>query len=233
MEKCEVKEIPYDLKGQDVFIGLDMSAKIDLTSVAFVLPIKDNNIIKYICYSHSFIPNREKLQERILKDRQPYDAWEQKEFLSVTDTEIVDQNAVIKFVIDTCNKNNWKISKWCFDPANASKIMMDVSNMGYEVVEVFQSHKSLNESTAGFREQVYSGNVLYTYNPLLNFAMANAIIKTNNGLIKIDKDATIKRIDPIDAMLAAYKLAYYWDTEPKIPELTEEYINNFYNKLKS
>ncbi|WP_255492178.1 hypothetical protein [Cetobacterium sp. 2A] len=61
---------------------------------------------------------------------------------------------------------------------------MDLEVQGYEVTEVFQSHKSLNESTQGFREQVYSGNIIYVYNPLLNYAMGNTVIKQNNGLIK-------------------------------------------------
>ena len=87
--------------------------------------------------------------------------------------------------------------------------MMDLSDEGYDVEEVFQSHKSLNESTQGFREQVYCGNILYLYNPVLNYAMSNAVIRRNNGLIKIDKDAAKKRIDPVDAVLCAYKLAMY------------------------
>lgn len=227
-KKCEVEKIPYDLKNKDVYIGLDISAKIDLTSVAFIIPIWDKDKMKYVCFSHSFIPNTEKLQERIFKDKVAYDAWKEQKFLTVTDTDIVDQNQVIEYVINTCKENNWKINKWCFDPANASKMMIDVANMGYEVVEVFQSHKSLNEATAGFREQVYSGNVLYTYNPLLNFAMANAMIKPHENMIKIDKDATTKRIDPVDAMLCAYKLAYYAEFEPKPIELTADYIKNFF-----
>ena len=40
---CEVKKITYDLKGKDVFVGFDMSAKVDLTSVAFIIPIFDKN----------------------------------------------------------------------------------------------------------------------------------------------------------------------------------------------
>ena len=213
---CEVKEIPYDLKNRSVYVGFDMSAKIDLTSVAFIIPILTDEldqtgkkIVKYIVFSHSFIPNREKLIERKAVDKVPYDAWERNGYLTITDTPIVDQNAVMQYVLDTCEKNNWNIECLCFDPANASKLMMDLSDQGYVVEEVYQSHKSLNESTAGFREQVYSKNVLYLNNPLLNYSMSNAVIKTNNGLIKIDKDATTKRIDPIDAILCGYKLALY------------------------
>ena len=56
---------------------------------------------------------------------------------------------------------------------------------------------------------MYCRNILYTYNPLLNYAMGNAVIRQREGLIKIDKDATSKRIDPVDAMLCAFKLALY------------------------
>lgn len=228
-KKCEVKEIPYNLDNQDVYVGFDMSAKIDLTSVGFVIPIMDNEIPKYIIFSHSFIPNREKLAERIMVDKVPYDSWEERGFLTVTNTPIVDQNQVMNYVTEMCEKNNWTIKNLCFDPSNASKLMMDLSNKGYEVIEVYQSHKSLNESTAGFREQVYSGNVYYIYNPILNFAMGNAVTKTNNGLIKIDKDATRKRIDPIDALLGAFKLAMYHEFQFDINKfLTDDNLDKLY-----
>ena len=213
---CEVDEIPIDIHGMRVYVGFDMSAKTDLTSVAFIIPYlsgefdsEGKEIVKYIVYSHSFIPNREKLMERKAKDKVDYDAWERIGFLTVTNTPIVDQSAVMKYVLETCEKNDWKIECLCFDPANAAKLMMDLSDEGYTVEEVFQSHKSLNESTQGFRDQVYCRNVLYTYNPLLNYSMSNAVIRQNQGLIKIDKDATKKRIDPVDAILCAYKLAQY------------------------
>lgn len=215
-KKCQVEEIPINTRGMDVYVGFDMSAKIDLTSVAFMIPFQSGEkdqtgkeIIKYILYSHSFVPNREKLAERKAKDKVDYDAWERQGFLTVTNTPIVDQNAVMRYAIETCEKNEWCIKTLCFDPANASKLMMDLSDEGYEVEEVFQSQRSLNEATQGFREEVYSGNILYIYNPVLNYAMSNAVIRQNQGLIKIDKDATTKRIDPVDATLCAFKLAMY------------------------
>ena len=230
---CQVDEIPIDTRGFDVYVGFDMSAKIDLTSVAFVIPFeseeKDEDgktIVKYIVYSHSFIPNREKLAERKAKDKVDYDAWERMGFLTVTDSPIVDQAAVMKYVLTTCEKHGWNIKTLCFDPANASKIMMDLSDEGYDVEEVFQSHKSLNESTQGFREQVFARNILYTYNPLLNYAMSNAVVKRSNGLIKIDKDATTKRIDPVDAVLCAYKLAMYHEFYPSILKGIDQFLES-------
>ena len=213
---CELKELPIKLYGQPVYVGFDMSAKTDLTSVTFMIPYLsgeyDGNgkeIVKYYFWTHSFIPTREKLHEHIVKDKVPYDEWERQGFLEVTNTPIVDQGKVMRYVMEECEKYNLKIQCLCFDPANASKLMMDLSDEGYDVEEVFQSHKHLNEATQGFREQVFCKNVGYLPNPLLNYAMSNAVVRQNNGLIKIDKDATTKRIDPVDATLCAYKLAMF------------------------
>lgn len=233
---CEIKKCRIDLSGRPVYVGFDMSAKIDLTSVAFIIPYQTDQfdstgkkVVRYYLWVHSFIPTMEKLREHIIKDKVPYDAWERLGFLTLTNTPIVDQSAVMRYVLDTCEKLDLEIQCLCFDPANASKLMVDLSNEGYTVEEVYQSHKSLNESTQGFREQVYSGNVEYERNPLFNYAMSNAVIRTNNGLIKIDKDATTKRIDPVDATLAAFKLALYHDFEA---ENMNEYIEKFLEEME-
>lgn len=230
-KKCQVKEIPFEIEKRSVYVGFDMSAKIDLTSVSFILPIMDSGIAKYVVFSHSFIPNREKLMERKVIDKVPYDSWEEHGYLTVTNTSIVDQEQVMNYVLNMCRSNKWKIEHLCFDPANASKLMMDLETKGYEVTEVYQSHKSLNESTAGFREQVYSGNIFYTYNPLLNYAMGNTVIKTNNGLIKIDKDASRKRIDPVDSTLCAFKLAQYHEFALDLGKYVEDdYLDKMYGE---
>lgn len=214
---CQIDKIPFDITGMPVYVGFDMSAKIDLTSVAFIIPFKSDEIdeitgkpvVKYLVFSHSFIPNRAKLMERVAIDKVPYDAWEKQGYITVTDSEIVNQSVVMKYVTDFIAKYKLDLQMLCFDPANASKLMTDLDDAGYDVEEVFQSHKSLNESTQGFREQTYCKNIIYLYNPVLNYSMSNAVIKTRDGLIKIDKDATTKRIDPVDAILCAFKLALY------------------------
>lgn len=232
-KKCEAKKLPIDIKGRPVYVGFDMSAKIDLTSVAFVIPYRNGKmdqtgreITEYIVLSHSFIPNQEKLMERVFKDKVPYDAWERQGYITITNSEIVDQNVVMDYVLNFCKENELDIQTLCFDPANASKLMIDLSDEGYIVEEVYQSHKSLNEATQGFREEVFMGTVCYLYNPVLNYSMSNAVIKKNNGLIKIDKDATTKRIDPVDATLCGYKLARYHEFTNAREEALDKFLEN-------
>lgn len=229
---CQVKKILYDLKGRRVFVGFDMSSKIDLTSVAFVIPILERKKVIYIVFTHSFIPNEEKLRERTLKDKVPYSTWLGK-YLTITNTPVVDQGQVMEYVVKFCKENELVIDTLCFDPANASKLMLELSNEGYSVEEVYQSHKSLNEATEGFREEVYCKNVIYLENPLFNFAMSNAVISRSNGLIKIDKDATKKKIDPVDATLCAYKLARYFDVKQEfdINKSVDSFLERFANKF--
>ncbi len=208
---CEAAGFPESWDGAECYVGFDMSAKIDLTSIAVVVPVMTDGRVVYWIHSHSFVPSREKLLERRSKDKAPYDVWAQEGYITVTDTPIVDQEAVLRYVQDYLSAHHLKAVSYCFDPANASKLMMELDKDGYDVEEVYQSVKSLNEATQGFREQVYSGNVRYERNPVLNFAMANAVVRSNGGLIKIDKDLARKRIDPVDAVLCAFKLAMYHD----------------------
>ena len=204
-----VAVLPIDITGRPVYVGFDMSAKIDLTSITFVIPVLDGERVIYWIHSHSFVPNRAKLRERTSKDKAPYDLWERQGYITCTDSEIVDQSAVMAYVLEYVRVHNLKIVSLCFDPANASKLMMDLDKEGYDVQEVYQSVKSLNEATQGFREQVYAGNVRYERNPVLNFSMANAVVRSSGGLIKIDKDKARKRIDPVDSTLCGFKLAMY------------------------
>lgn len=227
---CEVKQLPYDIKGKPVYIGFDMSAKIDLTSVSFIVPLMIEDTPKYILFSHSFVPSIEKLREHEIKDKMPYSYWAEAGYITVTNTQIVDQQAVWDWTKAFCEEQELNIHTLCFDPANASKMMMDLSGQGYKCVEVYQSYRSLNESTAGFREQVYCGNIFYLHNPVLTFAMNNAMVRQNNGLIKIDKDACIKRIDPVDATLGAYKLAQYHEFELDMSKyLSSEFLQKLYS----
>lgn len=216
-KRCEVQELPIDIRGLQCVIGVDMSAKIDLTSVCFVIPYQDENemdeegnpVVKYILLQHSFIPNRDKLIERELTDKFPYAAAEMKGELSVTDSDIVNQKKIMLWALDKANELGLEIYGWACDPWNSAYFMTELSEKGHNVFDVSQSYGGLSEATKEFRCEVYQKHVIYQPDSLLNFCMRNAVEKSHDGKIMIDKDKKTRRIDIIDAVINAFKIARY------------------------
>ena len=230
---CECKEYPIDIRNRSVYVGFDLSKRNDLTSVAFIIPYQSDEIgqdgkavVHYVVLHHSFIPSWEKLHEHMAKEKQPYDVWEKLGFITVTETQIVDQTAVMLYVLQMCEEYNWHIECFAFDPAGASKIMMDLSNEGYEVEEVWQSPRSLNDATTGFRDTTYAGRVHYLPDPLLNYSMSNAVTKRNQGFIKIDKEVNNDKIDPVDALICGFKLAMYHEFDSFVLDAIDAWLNS-------
>lgn len=214
-KKCEVPELPVDITGIPCVVGLDLSAKIDLCSICFCIPFLNEDkrdaagepMPQYILLQHSFVPNRQKLLEREASDKVPYTAWEQQGWLSITDSQIVDQNFVKLWVKKFAEDHGLHIETWAFDPHNSALFMSSLSDEGEDVFEVYQSFSGLNDATIGLREEIIQGNVYHLADPLFSFCMSNAVVRSSDGRIKIDKDAAAKRIDPIDASICAFKVA--------------------------
>lgn len=214
-KKCEVSELPIDIAGLPCVVGLDLSAKIDLCSVCFCIPFinedkldaADEPVPQYILLQHSFIPSREKLLEREASDKVPYTAWAESGWLSVTNSQIVDQNFVKLWVKRFAEDHGLKVETWAFDPHNSALFMSSLSDEGENVIEIYQSYSGLNDPTVGLREEIIQGNVYHLPDPLFSFCMSNAVTRSSDGRIKIDKDQTTKRIDPVDASICAFKCA--------------------------
>lgn len=234
---CEVKKIPVDIRGMSCVVGVDLSTKTDLCAVCIVIPYKSETetdaegqpVTKYIVTQHSFIPNREKLLEHETVDKMPFTAWEQMGLLTVTDTQIVDQKAVMMWVLDYVREHGLRIDCWAVDPYNASLFMTTLDERGEKVWEVYQSYSGLNDATVAMREEVYQGNILYEPDPLLNFAMRNAVVRYSDGRIKIDKDRAKNRIDPVDAMICGFKYAQLMEQNGQAQSQLEQAMDAWLN----
>lgn len=207
-KKCESDKTIEDYKGNDCFIGLDLSSGGDLCSLSFIFPHSVSNEKKYFIHSHSFIPSN-RVAEHIKTDSAPYDIWIRDGLLTVTETLggiKTDYKYILKYLEDTIKKYNLTVKMICYDPHNASAFLHDLNELGISVLEILQTPRNLNDPTCDFRLEVEAGNVLYDKkNALLSWSVANAEIVSNSyGEIKIDKNLERKRIDPVDSILDAW-----------------------------
>ncbi|MHB8983759.1 MAG: terminase large subunit [Carboxydocellales bacterium] len=200
---CGVDEMP-DTKGKECFVGIDLSSKIDLASTGFEIPLEDG---QYAIYSHSFMPEDTLVAKRNT-DKVPYDLWVKQGWITTTPGAVVDYNFIEQYIKNTAKENGWIIKELDFDPYNATQFAQNMQNDGYECVEIRQGIKTLSEPTKNFRELVYSRKILHNKNPVLYWALSNAVTRQDhNENIMLDKSKTVQRIDPITAVINAHTRA--------------------------
>ena len=178
---------------------------------------------KYFIKTHSFIP-ASRVDEHIKTDKVPYDVWIEKGLVTPTYTLggiKTDYKYILSYLQMLIEEYNLKPQMICYDPHNASAFLSDLEAMGWDSISITQTAKELNDATVDFRLEILTGNIeiegvetgkerkkVVPVDELLTWSIANAkTISNNYGEIKIDKDISEDRIDPIDAIIDAWKLA--------------------------
>lgn len=199
-----------DFKGQECYVGLDLSAGGDLTSLALVFSFTENGTKKYYVFTHSFMPEK-RVQEHIKTDKVPYDLWIKNELITVTQTMggiKTDYKYIISYLQKLMTDYDLKIVAICYDPHNASAFLTDLDALGTDCISISQSAKSLNDATVDFRLEILSGNVQHDGNEALRWSLANAKTTSNSfGEIKIEKEYNTERIDIVYAIIDAWTIA--------------------------
>ncbi|WP_101844222.1 terminase large subunit [Halobacillus sp. Marseille-P3879] len=195
-----------DISGKEVYIGIDLSATLDLTSVAFLIPIGED---KFVVKGHSFMPENT-LMSKMNTDKVPYDLYERQGWLSFTPGDVVDYRFLQKYIDEQVEKYNWKVKALYYDDWNATQFANNAADLGYITVKVVQGMKTLAPASKDFRELVYQEKIIHDNNPVINFAMGNAVTKMDhNENFMLDKSKSSQRIDPVASIITAHAHARF------------------------
>lgn len=206
-ERGAITEIPVDPYGRSVYVGIDLSKRIDLTAAGIILPIDVVGTVKYVVRAHGFIPE-DTVAVHEKTDKVPYRAWAKAGYLTITPGDVVDYRFIESWIHETTDDLGVNVKELCYDPYNATHFAQDFDAQGITTVEVRQGMRTLSEPTKAFREEAYRGNILHEPNPLLDWAISNAVTKRDhNENIILDKEKSTNRIDPIAAVINAFSRA--------------------------
>ncbi|MFK7695395.1 terminase large subunit [Paenibacillus sp. HJGM_3] len=196
---CGKNDLP-DLSVRDCYIGVDLSQKIDLTSIGGVVPLGDGRV--YV-WQHSFIPE-DTLAAKRKTDKFDYDLAIKQGALTVTPGAVVDYRFIQAHLKRVMAENLWTAKEVCYDPYNATQFAQEMESEGYTMIEIRQGVRTLSEPTKHLRELVKSGRLIHDGDRLLTWAVGNAVIRQDhNENIQLDKDKSTNRIDPIAAIINA------------------------------
>ncbi len=207
-ERGAITELPVDPYGYDVYVGVDLSRRIDLTAAALVMPLDDDGTTKYLVRAHGFIPE-ETIAAHEKTDKIPYRAWARAGYLTITPGDVVDYRFISTWIREQVDTLGVNLREVCYDPYNATHFAQELDAQGIMTVEVRQGMRTLSEPTKAFREEAYRDNILHEPNPLLDWAISNAVTKRDhNENIMLDKEKSTNRIDPIAAVINAFSRAH-------------------------
>jgi len=206
------------LKGRRCYGGLDLATTTDLAALALVFPpILEGD--PYYILPFFWIPE-ENLRDRVVKDRVPYDAWQNQGYLEATPGNLIDYRWIM-LRIGRC-RVDYDLKMVAFDRWGSQKIVTDLCDeLGFVadekqakllhkplLVQFGQGFASMNSPTKELLNLILARKIAHGGNPVLRWMANNVVVKQDPaGNIKPDKSKSIERIDGIVATIMALDLA--------------------------
>lgn len=182
-----------------VYVGLDLSAKNDLTAMAIVA-FKDRWHVK-MCF---WTPSKG-LRERAKTDRQPYDVWESQGYIRSIEGASLDYEVLAKEIAETLEDMN--VVSVAYDRWRIDLLRKEFSDIGVNLplVEFGQGFKDMSPALEKLMELLLNESIAHGNNPVLTMCMANTKVSTDAaGNQKLDKQKSTGRIDGAVAMAMAF-----------------------------
>lgn len=194
-----------------VYVGLDLSAKTDLTAMVMVA-FKDG---KWHVRTTVWTPEKG-LRDRSKRDRAPYDVWHQQGLIRAVPGAAIDYEVVAKDIAEAlseCNVQSVAFDRWRFD---LLKKEFDKLGLDLPLVPFGQGFKDMAPALDTLETLLLNEQMAHGANPVLTMCMANSRVeKDAAGNRKLNKAKATGRID------AAVALAMACGVTPQQTETTD------------
>ncbi len=199
----------------DVFLGLDLSVRQDLT--ALIAVGRDAGGF-WSVQCHFFTPLNG-LDERTRRDRTPYDLWVKQGWLTATPGSTVDYELVAAKMLEL--SDDYHVVKVAFDRYRIKELEACLSRIGRELpLEPFgQGFVSMAPALDALEAELLNGKVRHGGHPVLRMCAVNAVVtKDPAGNRKLDKSKATGRIDGMVALAMSLAVAVQALPAPAVPK---------------
>lgn len=192
------------LKGRECYGGLDLSATTDLTSFQLVFPDAEHESLTVL--TQLWMPEHE-LIERIERDQVPYDRWADAGWLTLTEGNVVDYDAVVAAINEA--RKLFDLRAVHHDRWQAGAVVNKLEALGIETSPVPQTYGGMSEPTKMLERLVKQGRWVHGGHPVLRWmADSTEVLRDrsnpdNMRPIKPHRERTSKRVDGIVASIMA------------------------------
>jgi phage terminase large subunit-like protein len=215
---CKGAVSTASLVGRECYLGIDLSDKIDLSSVVAIFPREMTVELKVKIGEGDDIPidhaldvlpffwmPRATLQRRSQEDNIPYPQWKKDGYLFATAGSMIDHDAIVDYIV-TVLRPKYQIKGIGIDQSGAASVITRLRREFGEdfVKEIPQGYRRLNAPSRITEALVVSRQLAHPGNPLMDWCLSNMAVEENSWReirpIKIDQR---KRIDGGVALIVA------------------------------
>lgn len=204
-DALNVQPVAYaELAGRRVWGGLDLSSRLDLTALVWVVEPARDLVTEPVwdVFCRFWIPE-ENIAERVRRDRVPYDVWVRQGWIETTPGDVVDYEYILARV--RADLQHMRVQELAFDPWNATHVSNSLIEEGAPLVEFRQGYVSMNPAMGALEVAVQRGNFNHGGNPVLAWCADNIVARLDPaGNMKPDKGESTERIDGMVALIMAW-----------------------------
>jgi len=202
-EKCAGAVDEEAFREGPVFIGLDLSARNDLTALVAIAQREGRWHVRA-----EFFAPLTGIHDRAMRDRAPYDLWHQQGLLTATPGASVDYEAVARRLAEVCD--DYPVQTIAFDRWRIDVLRAELARLGVELpLEPFgQGFRDMGPALDLLEADLLNEAIRHGNHPILTWCAANAIATTDPaGNRKLDKSKATGRIDGMVALAMARGVA--------------------------
>jgi phage terminase large subunit-like protein len=191
---------PAALRGRECFAGVDLSSTTDITATVLDFPFP-GGLHAWLAYF--WIPG-DNVEERVLRQRLPYDVWIAKGLLLTTPGNVIDYSFIRAFFKNKIVPQ-FRLRETALDRLfQSAQMSTDLADDGHNVVAFGQGFLSMAAPCKQLEELVLGGRLNHGGNPILQWMNSNVSIREDPaGNRKPDKQRSREKIDGIVAGLMA------------------------------
>jgi phage terminase large subunit-like protein len=184
-------------------VGLDLSSTTDLTAAVAVFP--DSDGARFDVLAQFFVP-ADKMRERALRDRVPYDEWARDGMLQATPGPVVDYDYVRQALLQWATQ--YRVQMVAYDPWNATDLVQRLEKQdGLVCVPMRQGFGALSAPTKSLEKAILAQQLRHDGHPVLRWCVSNVAVESDAaGNLKPSKDKSTDRIDGVVALIMAVDL---------------------------
>lgn len=188
-----------ELKDEPCYAGLDLGVTGDMSAYVMLFKVGPND---YRILPHFWAPREGKWRKEP-RNRERYTQWHRDGYLTITEGETTDHQQIEDEIVQL--NESYPVKVLNADRAYATQMLSNLFNKhGMNVKGISQGPVMMSEPISKFEELVLSGGIAHGDNPILDWNVANAVVRNlRTGLRILDKENTTERIDGLSACLNA------------------------------